>query len=98
MSALLTFGDTTWQNGSIFEDTGCDAGPSCLACPLPQCRYDDPHWRMHLRQVERQRRDREIVAALQQDGATVEQVAAQAGVVVRTVFRAQARMYREAAR
>ena len=25
-----------------YEDTGCEASDSCLDCPLPQCRYDDP--------------------------------------------------------
>ena len=26
---------------SIYTDTGCDVSPSCLACPLPACKYDD---------------------------------------------------------
>ncbi len=26
-----------------FQDDGdCEASPSCLDCPLPQCKYDDP--------------------------------------------------------
>ena len=25
-----------------YEDTGCEVSPSCLNCPLPQCKYDDP--------------------------------------------------------
>ncbi len=27
-----------------YEDTGCEVSPSCLNCPLPQCKYDDPVW------------------------------------------------------
>lgn len=29
------------QTGSP-ADTGCQVSPSCLRCPLPQCKYDDP--------------------------------------------------------
>ena len=25
-----------------YEDTGCEASDSCLDCPLPFCKYDDP--------------------------------------------------------
>ena len=25
-----------------YEDTGCEVSDSCLDCPLPMCRYDDP--------------------------------------------------------
>ena len=25
---------------TVFEDIGCNASPSCLACPLPQCLED----------------------------------------------------------
>ncbi len=27
-----------------YEDTGCEVSLSCLNCPLPQCKYDDPAW------------------------------------------------------
>ena len=27
-----------------WKDTGCEESPSCLACPLPICRYDNPAW------------------------------------------------------
>jgi len=96
MSARLYFGATTRQNGSLFDDTGCGASPSCLKCPLPQCRYDDPHWRAKLRQAERQQQDQELVAALRDlpvsESRAAEKVAARFGVTVRTVFRAQERM------
>ena len=25
---------------TVFEDTGCEVAPACLACPLPRCKYD----------------------------------------------------------
>ncbi len=25
-----------------YADTGCEVSDSCLCCPLPQCKYDDP--------------------------------------------------------
>ena len=25
---------------ALWLDRGCDAAPSCLACPLTECRYD----------------------------------------------------------
>ena len=27
-----------------YEDTGCEVSRSCLNCPLPRCKYDDPIW------------------------------------------------------
>lgn len=27
---------------SNYRDTGCDLYPSCLHCPLPRCRYEEP--------------------------------------------------------
>jgi hypothetical protein len=27
-----------------FRDTGCEMSPSCLSCPLPICKHDDPKW------------------------------------------------------
>ena len=82
MSVRLNFGDQTASRyGSLFDDKGCEAAPSCLACPLPQCKDDDPRW--YNRLVKR-RQDQELVAA-------------QFGVTVRTVFRVQERLYREAA-
>ncbi len=31
-------GTRSWKG--IMEDDGCYVHPSCLACPLPKCRYD----------------------------------------------------------
>ncbi len=67
-----------------YSDTGCDLYPSCLHCPLPRCRYEDPGGaRAMLRPV----RDASIRRMHHQQGMTVEQVATTLGVSRRTVFR-----------
>jgi hypothetical protein len=30
-------------------DAGCECSPSCLSCPLPMCKHDNPTW--YMRQV-----------------------------------------------
>lgn len=68
-----------------YRDTGCEVFPSCLRCPLPQCKYDDPIW---YQQYRRQGRDQLILAAFDDDGATVTQVAELFRLSPRTVQRA----------
>ena len=34
-------------------DKGCEFSPTCLACPEPVCKYDDPGW------IRQSRRDRD---------------------------------------
>ena len=36
-----------------FPDKGCSVAPSCLNCPLPFCRYDDPDGYISWRQKQR---------------------------------------------
>ena len=43
-----------------YDDNGCDLYPSCLSCPLPQCRYDDPGW---IQREDRRRRDVAVIEA-----------------------------------
>jgi hypothetical protein len=68
-----------------YRDTGCEVFPSCLNCPLPQCKYDDPVWYQRYR---RHGRDQLILAALSDDGATVTQVAEFFKLSPRTIQRA----------
>ena len=56
-----------------YRDEGCEVSPSCLRCPLPQCKYDDPGW---LQRQKREERDRDVVAAVLDEGLPVTQVAA----------------------
>ena len=73
--------DKFWQ---FFKDTGCDLHPSCLSCPLPKCRYDDPGW------LYREAKDKRNVLILQRyragEGVTV--IAASVGLSTRAVHRA----------
>ena len=65
-------------------DTGCEAAPSCLDCPLPKCRYDNPHvWRQY-------RRDQQIVAAIREQNLTDRQAAQRFGLHKRTIGRNRA--------
>ncbi len=67
-----------------YEDTGCEVSTSCLNCPLPQCKYDDPAWFQRNRRLAR---DFKIWSAMQQDDLTVEEAAERFSVTVRTIFR-----------
>ena len=67
-----------------YEDTGCEASDSCLNCPLPICRYDDPAWYQRNRRIAR---DFRILQAMEQESLTVDQTAERFGITVRTVFR-----------
>ena len=60
---------------------GCDLFPSCLRCPLPQCRYDNPG-----RQTGKELRNREMVR-LRKAGMEVKGLAQRFGVSNRTVHR-----------
>ena len=67
-----------------YRDDGCEVSPSCLRCPLPQCKYDDPGW---FQRQKRDVRDREVVTALRQDGLSVPEAAARFTLSQRTIFR-----------
>ena len=69
---------------TAFRDQGCDLHPSCLSCPLPRCRYDDPGW---LQREERGQRDAEILRARIAESLPVALLAARFGVSTRTVHR-----------
>ena len=73
-----------------YRDDGCDVNPSCLTCPLPRCRYDEPGG---LTGLLNGLRDREIVA-LKSRGVAVEEIADTFGVSRRTVFRVLTEKYK----
>ena len=76
-----------------YRDNGCAVSRSCLRCPLPQCKYDDPNLK---RREARDRRDVEILALRRRKRLTVKEVARRFGVSERTVFRAVQREREEA--
>ena len=67
-----------------YEDTGCEVSASCLECPLPQCKYDDPSWFQRHRRIAR---DLKVWSTIQSEELTVEEAADRFQVTVRTVFR-----------
>jgi len=68
-----------------YQDRGCNLHPSCLACPLARCQYDEPAYqRASARQNERERK----VRALIDDGLTPNEIADHLGISIRTVYRA----------
>ena len=84
--------DTLPENVN-YQDTGCEVNVSCLTCPLPQCKFDDPAW---YQQYRRDNRDHALYAECAR-GRTVFQVASAFGISPRTVHRALRRMRMPAA-
>ncbi len=66
-----------------YRDNGCDVHPSCLSCPLPRCRYEEPGG---LRALLNKTRDEQIVNQ-RASGVPVAELATRFGVSRRTVFR-----------
>ena len=71
-----------YPEGVTYPDTGCVVAPSCLSCPLEVCVHDS-HGQALVRL-----RDLRITKL---DGTTRE-VAAAAGVSIRTVYRSRKRV------
>ncbi len=67
-----------------YEDTGCEVSLSCLNCPLPQCKYDDPAW---FQRYQRFSKDLIVLTAMQSENLTVDEAAERFSVTVRTIFR-----------
>ena len=95
-SLSLSFGRASAEDASEFyhyEDTGCEASESCLDCPLPVCKYDDPVWYQRNRRLAR---DFRMLHIMNRESLSVEEAAERFSVTVRTVFRIMQRC-REAA-
>jgi hypothetical protein len=67
-----------------YEDTGCDLYPSCLSCPLPRCRYDEPGGAPALLRTGR---DATILRLAHEDRVSIDRIAQMFGLSRRTVFR-----------
>ena len=80
---------TDADDDGYLPDTGCVVSPSCLTCPLPCCRYDDPR-------VYRAWKQSRVINAVE-DGArkrlSVDEIAAGMGATRRTVQRWLVRIY-----
>ena len=67
-----------------YHDDGCEVSSSCLQCPLPQCKYDDPGW---LQRRRRQERDGMVLQVRRMEGATIVELARRFEISQRTVHR-----------
>jgi hypothetical protein len=67
-----------------FPDTGCELAPSCLHCPLPRCKHDEPGG---ARKLTMSARDREIVLLRTKYRAPIRMLAKTYGLSRRSVFR-----------
>ncbi len=66
-----------------YQNNNCDVSTSCLTCPLPRCRYEEPGG---LRALLNKTRDEQI-ATQRATGVPVAELATRFGVSRRTVFR-----------
>lgn len=69
--------------GFDYPDWGCSFHPSCLACPLPGCRYDPSYYGRQL--LARLRASR--LQQLRAEGFSVRKAAQALGISVRTAWR-----------
>ena len=69
-------GDPVWRH-VLYRDDGCDLAPSCLECPLPECKYES-----RVRLAERR-----SMARSMRETINVKEIAVRTGVSPRTVYR-----------
>lgn len=69
---------------TAYRDEGCEVSPTCLECPLPRCKYDDPDWYRRLRLASR---DARVLEALRTERGRPAELARRFGVSLRTVQR-----------
>ena len=67
-----------------YKDDGCEVSPSCLTCPLLQCKHDDPIW---FQQYLRVARDVRIWKTIQSESLTANKAAERFSLTVRTISR-----------
>lgn len=79
----LVRADTLPENIN-YRDDGCEVSLSCLDCPLPICKFDDPGW---LQRASRQVRDDSMIRARRIESLSVADIAHRFEVSTRTVHR-----------
>ena len=78
---------------SLYQDTGCSDFASCLNCPLPMCKYDDPDG---VRIYRRQIKDRQVATAYAADpNRNVNKLAERFQLTERSIYRILSRARRE---
>ena len=71
-------------NSNYYKDEGCKISPSCLTCPLPQCKYDDP---ISFQRDRRLAKDFEMWNTIRSESLTTDEAAERFSVTKRTIFR-----------
>lgn len=67
-----------------YRDEGCEVSPSCLNCPLPKCKHDEPGW---LKRCSREQRDERILQLWREEGVSTSELARRFSLSTRSVFR-----------
>ena len=83
---------TRQRRGGYIHDTGCEVSPTCLGCPLSQCKDDDREWYVRWR-----KRGKLLLVGqvMERESLTTQEAARRFRIAVRTAQRA--RRYAQAA-
>ncbi len=84
MMTLAPVRADTLPENTNYRDDGCDISSSCLHCPLPVCKFDNPGW---MRRARRHRRDESVVQARRDEGLGVAELADRFQLSSRTIHR-----------
>ncbi len=84
MMTLAPVRADTLPENTNYRDDGCDISSSCLTCPLPVCKFDNPGW---LRRASRHERDESVVQAQLVEGLGVLELAERFRLSSRTIHR-----------
>ncbi|MFP6680258.1 MAG: helix-turn-helix domain-containing protein [Dehalococcoidia bacterium] len=84
MNTIKLVRSDTLPENMTFRDDGCEVSFSCLNCPLPICKFDDPGW---LQRENRQSRDQAMITARRAERLSVSKIAERFDVSTRTVHR-----------
>ena len=80
-------------------DGGCEVNPvplGCFTCPLPECKWDlEPG---ELVRTHQNAKDDAMLAMMEEEGLTIEEVAEREGQIERTIYRRLARIRDRASR
>ena len=67
-----------------YADLGCEVAPTCFACPLPHCKFDDlPRYNKYRRLAP----DLYMARVIHNEGLSIAAAAARFSITPRTVFR-----------
>ena len=77
----------------VLPDDGCEIAPSCLRCPLPQCKYDDPGG---VARARKQARDQQVLDAYYSGGMSWDELVRKYHLSERTLRRIIAAEQKEA--